>query len=160
MSRLWGEDHTTAFQNIGAGTTFVSVASTLLNLNPGTTYYYRIVAQNNLGTTQGQTRTFTTTGTVDVSNGPTFPNETKLHQNYPNPFNPSTTLTFDIHHSAFVILKVYNLLGQEVRTLVNERKEPGVHRVEFNAEGLPGGVYISRIQAGGFAASRKMVLLK
>jgi len=151
---------TTALQNIGAGTTVVSVASTLLHLNPGTTYYYRIVAQNNLGITQGQTRYFTTSGTTDILNEPTLPTETRLHQNYPNPFNPSTTLTFDIGYSSFVILKVYDILGQEVRTLVNERREPGTHRVVFNAEGLPSGVYICRIQAGGFMASRKMILTK
>jgi len=84
----------------------------------------------------------------------------QLYQNYPNPFNPSTTLSFDIQHSTFVILKVFDILGREVATLVNDRMEAGTHRVAFNAEGLTGGVYIFRMQAGGFTEARTMLLLR
>jgi hypothetical protein len=83
-----------------------------------------------------------------------------LDQNYPNPFNPSTTLSFTLPHPSFVVLKIYNILGQEVRTLVHEKKEEGAHRVQFNAAGLPSGVYVCRIESGGQVSSRKMVLLK
>ena len=82
-----------------------------------------------------------------------------LAQNYPNPFNPSTILSFTIPHSSFVVLKVYNILGQEVRTLVDEKMEAGPHHVQFNAEDLPSGVYMYRIESGGQVVSRKMVLV-
>lgn len=83
-----------------------------------------------------------------------------LAQNYPNPFNPSTTLSFSIPHSSVVVLKIYNVLGQEVRVLVNEKRETGTHIVQFNAEGLASGVYVCRIEIGGQATSQKMLLLK
>lgn len=88
------------------------------------------------------------------------PRRFALHQNYPNPFNPSTTLLFDIHHSSFVILKVCDILGREVAKVVNEQKEAGTYRVEFHAGGLPSGVYLYRLQAGGYTTSRLMVLIR
>jgi len=97
-------------------------------------------------------------GDVDEDTG--LPDKPALHHNYPNPFNPSTTLSFDIQHSTFVILKVFDILGREAAMLVNERKEPGTHRVEFNAEDLPSGVYVFRLQAGEYMASRKMILIR
>jgi len=84
----------------------------------------------------------------------------RLHQNYPNPFNPTTTLSFDIPYSSFAILKVYNVLGQEVATLVNEVKQPGRHSVVFDAGNLPGGMYFYRLTAGEFVQARKLVLLR
>jgi hypothetical protein len=84
----------------------------------------------------------------------------ELHQNYPNPFNPSTTIQFDIPKAAFVTLKVYNVLGQEVATLVNEKREAGRYEVEFDGSKLTSGVYFYRLQAGSFVQTRKMILLK
>ncbi|MFN0157125.1 MAG: T9SS type A sorting domain-containing protein [Bacteroidota bacterium] len=84
----------------------------------------------------------------------------QLAQNYPNPFNPSTMINYQLTTSNWVTLRVYNILGQEVRTLVNERKDAGEHRVEFNAEGLPSGVYVYRIQSGNYVLNRKMILLR
>ncbi len=88
----------------------------------------------------------------------------KLFSNYPNPFNPATQITYQIPKSSFVTLKVYDTLGKEVATLVNERKEQGRYTVEFNAEtatgGLPSGMYIYQITAGKFRASGKMLLMK
>jgi photosystem II stability/assembly factor-like uncharacterized protein len=89
-----------------------------------------------------------------------LPLSMELDQNYPNPFNPSTTLSYALPHSSFVVLKVYNMLGQEVQALVKEQKEAGAHHVQFNAEGLPSGVYVYRIESEGHVASRKMMLLK
>lgn len=91
---------------------------------------------------------------------PEIPNGNALHQNYPNPFNPSTILSFTVPRSLFVTLKVYNILGQEVRTLVTGMMVAGTHRVEFDAAGLPGGVYIYKLQAPGYTESRKMLLLR
>lgn len=83
-----------------------------------------------------------------------------LRQNYPNPFNPTTTLSFDIHHSAFAILKVYDLLGREVATLVEEELSPGTYERTFNGANLASSVYITRLNAGSYSQSRKILLLK
>jgi len=91
-----------------------------------------------------------------------------LEQNYPNPFNPATKIRFSIpsvgtHSYASpqnVLLKVYDVLGKEVVTLVNEQREPGVYEVQFDAGGLPSGIYFYKIQAGSFVQTKKMILLK
>jgi FG-GAP repeat/Secretion system C-terminal sorting domain len=84
----------------------------------------------------------------------------ELKQNYPNPFNPETNLSFVISHLSFVRLKVYNALGEEITTLVEEVKAPGEYSVSWNLENLPGGVYFYRLTAGEFTQTKKMVLLK
>ena len=84
----------------------------------------------------------------------------KLHQNYPNPFNPVTTIEFDLPYSTEVKLKIYNSLGEEVKTLIDEYKDAGNHRIEFNAENLSSGVYIYRLTAGSQKFAGKMNLLK
>lgn len=83
-----------------------------------------------------------------------------LHQNFPNPFNPSTTISFELPRVSDVIVKVMNVLGQEVRTLFAGRKEPGRHYVNFNGERMASGVYYYSIQAENFRAVRKMVLIR
>lgn len=88
------------------------------------------------------------------------PGAYELKQNYPNPFNPSTTIEFTIKESGFVTLKIYDLLGKEVATLVNEFTAAGKHSAIFNSAALPSGIYIYRIEAGGFTAVKKLVLLK
>ncbi len=83
-----------------------------------------------------------------------------LYQNYPNPFNPSTTIGFQITEYGFVSLKVYDLLGREVATLVNEVMEAGRYERVFNAEGVASGIYFYRLQVGHLTNSRKMILLQ
>ena len=83
-----------------------------------------------------------------------------LAQNYPNPFNPKTESQFSIVNTQFTILKVYEVLGREVATLVNERKGPGSYEVRFNADGLAYGMYFYRLTMGELSESRKMLLLK
>lgn len=83
-----------------------------------------------------------------------------LGQNYPNPFNPSTRIPYSVHVSGFTSLKVYDLLGREVATLVNEAKAPGAYEVTWNAEGIASGVYFCKLQAGGFVQTRKMLLAR
>jgi hypothetical protein len=83
-----------------------------------------------------------------------------LRQNYPNPFNPSTTIGYELPHASRVSLKIYNVLGQEVATLVNEEKPAGVHEVRFDGSGLSSGVYFYRLRAGDFVQSKKLVVLK
>jgi hypothetical protein len=84
----------------------------------------------------------------------------KVSQNYPNPFNPTTKISYAIPQNSFVELKVFNLLGQEIATLVNQEKPAGNYEVNFNASNLPSGVYIYRMKAGEYVETRKMVLLK
>ncbi|MBZ0199235.1 MAG: T9SS type A sorting domain-containing protein [Ignavibacteriaceae bacterium] len=84
---------------------------------------------------------------VNVGNTPT---EFALYQNYPNPFNPSTTIKFTLHEGGLVTLKIYNILGEEVSTLINRVMEAGSYEKDFNAKALASGVYIYRISAGSF----------
>jgi len=86
--------------------------------------------------------------------------EFKLFQNYPNPFNPSTRIQYAVSSLQFVSLKVYDVLGNEITTLVNEEKSAGSYEVEFNATSLPSGVYFYQLNAGSFIKTKKMILLK
>ncbi len=89
-----------------------------------------------------------------------YPSEFKLEDNYPNPFNPSTNIRFALPEATDVQLTVYNSIGQEVETLVNQSMNAGLHSITFNAEGLSSGVYIYQLKANGFSQSRKMLLMK
>lgn len=86
--------------------------------------------------------------------------EFALFQNYPNPFNPSTTIKYQIPELNFVTLKVYDVLGNEIITLVNEKKPIGNYEIEFNAPELPSGIYFYSLQAGNYVDTKKMILLK
>jgi photosystem II stability/assembly factor-like uncharacterized protein len=86
--------------------------------------------------------------------------EFNLVQNYPNPFNPTTTIRFTISDVRFTILKVYDVLGKEVATLVNEEKPAGNYEVEFNGTGLPSGIYFYQLRTSNFVETKKMVFLK
>jgi len=83
-----------------------------------------------------------------------------LDQNYPNPFNPATKISYSIKEEGLVTLKVYDVLGKEVATLVNENKAVGNYEVDFNASQLPSGMYIYKIQSGNFSDVKKMLLMK
>lgn len=93
-----------------------------------------------------------------VSN--TVPESFNLNQNYPNPFNPSTNISFELPAASEVTLKVYNMLGQEVATLVSGRFSAGQHTVSFEAGNLSSGVYLYRISTGSYSSVRKMTLIK
>jgi hypothetical protein len=91
---------------------------------------------------------------------PETPKTFSLSANYPNPFNPTTTIHYDLPKESFVHLAVYNLLGQEVRVLVNGMEEAGAKTVQFDGSGLASGIYFYSIAAGEFREVRKMVLMK
>jgi probable HAF family extracellular repeat protein len=100
-----------------------------------------------------------TVGVEDEGNLLT-PREYNLAQNYPNPFNPTTTIRFSIPQRSNVTLKVYDILGNDVTSLVNEEKERGFYTVNFDASQLASGIYLYRIQAGSFVETKKMIVLK
>ena len=95
-----------------------------------------------------------------VQNNAALPLHYELLQNYPNPFNPSTIIAYQIAKSGHVSLKIYDLLGREVKTLVNETKKPGNYKIEFNADNLPSGIYFYKIASNGYSSVKKMILLK
>jgi hypothetical protein len=89
-----------------------------------------------------------------------LPQRFELSQNYPNPFNPTTTIEYELPWAEVVSLKVYNILGEEVRTLVHERKMAGRYRQSLDGKDLASGVYLCRLTAGTFTRTRKLILLR
>ena len=106
----------------------------------------------------GTLPTITLTGVEEI--GDMLPSGYVLSQNYPNPFNPTTAIDFTLPASGFVSLKVYDLLGREVMTLVNEQKAAGTYRATFDASNMPSGTYFYALKAGSFNSVKKMTLVK
>jgi Secretion system C-terminal sorting domain/Carboxypeptidase regulatory-like domain len=100
-----------------------------------------------------------TTTSIDDNHG-SLPKAFVLSQNYPNPFNPTTTIKYEIPKAIFVSIKIYDLLGREVATLVNNERLAGKYEVKFDGSKLSSGIYFYRMQAGGFIDSKKLILLK
>ena len=115
-------------------------------------YAYRLKQIDNDGT-------FKYSETIEVLVSQ-IPNDFSLNQNYPNPFNPSTTISYDIPKTSFVKISVYDILGKEIKVLVNEAKNPGYYETVFDARELAGGIYCFSIRAGDFTQNKKMLLLK
>jgi hypothetical protein len=99
-------------------------------------------------------------GTVVSVDQTGLPERPTLGQNYPNPFNPSTTIRYSLSSSSRVLLTVYDLLGRKVATLVDRHQVPGRYSVDFGAASLASGMYLYRLQAGGFTESKKMMLVR
>ena len=120
------------------------------------------VARNYAQNVQTYFNTNFTNGTVSDVNDFSAVTEYSLSQNYPNPFNPSTRIQYAISSTQFVTLKVYDLLGREVATLVNEEKPAGSYNVEFRMQNLElsSGIYFYKLQAGSFVETKKMILIK
>lgn len=97
---------------------------------------------------------------VETEEDATIPSVFKLDQNYPNPFNPSTVIKFGVPERSNVLLKIYDILGEEVATLVKEEMDAGWYSIDFNASGYSTGVYIYRMQAGNYINTKKMILVK
>jgi hypothetical protein len=97
------------------------------------------------------------TTAIDNNNLPT---EFLLNQNFPNPFNPNTTVNFSLPQNGFVTLKVYDVLGREVATLINQQMAVGYHRVDFNASHLTSGIYFYKLEINEFVSIKKMLLMK
>jgi hypothetical protein len=137
-----------------------------VNIENGYFSYY-ITAIDFSGNESKPSRKVSTPVLVGVTNGKQLPVIFALHQNYPNPFNPVTNIQYDLPSAAYVTLKVYNMLGEEVTTLVNSDISAGIHNVAWNASELPSGIYQYRItaipsgdNAKPFIQTYRMVLIK
>ncbi|MCH8011494.1 MAG: T9SS type A sorting domain-containing protein [Candidatus Marinimicrobia bacterium] len=131
----------------------------------GKTYYYILSAIDFNGNESEYTDAVEANVVLSLDDLSGIPTEFALRQNYPNPFNPVTTLRYDLPEQAFVTLVVYDLLGREVKTLVNRIEESGYKSVIWsgtnnNGQLVGAGVYLYRIQAGKYAKVSKMILLK
>jgi len=120
-------------------------------VNSSGVYYYRLKQIDNDGAYE-----FSNQLEVNFE----APDNLKLNQNYPNPFNPSTTISFNLPESGIVTLRIYNLIGEEVKTLVEGYTEAGIHTFSFNAEGYPSGMYLYRLNTNGFTETKKMLFIK
>lgn len=125
----------------------------------GQLYYYKISALDFSGNESLPSKEVTLMIT-DVADGKGIPTEFNLYQNYPNPFNPSTTISFDLPNSEFVTLTVYDVLGKQVTSLVNEFKNAGRYDIRFEANRLSSGMYFYKISAGNFNEIKKFILMK
>jgi hypothetical protein len=145
----------------GSGTTLVPQEYTFTDttVTPGT-WYYRLKQIDLDGTVHYHEPVEVTVDIVASAGTGDVPVRWTLEQNYPNPFNPSTTIGYTLAERARVSLTVWNVLGQQVATPVQEVQGPGVQSVRFEAAGLAGGMYIYRLQAGPFVESRTMMLVR
>ncbi|MBK7105998.1 MAG: T9SS type A sorting domain-containing protein [Ignavibacteriae bacterium] len=97
---------------------------------------------------------------IENKQGSLLPTEYKLEQNYPNPFNPTTTISYQIPINKHVTIKVYDVLGREIATLIDEYKQAGIYKLEFNASQLVSGVYFYKLRAGSFVQTKKMIIMR
>ena len=107
-----------------------------------------------LRTTNGGV-TFVEEKEIDV-----IPTKYKLSQNFPNPFNPSTKIRYSVPQTSNVVIKVFDILGNEIEILIDEQKNAGTYEITWYAESLPSGIYFYRLQGGSFVETKKMVLMK
>lgn len=89
-----------------------------------------------------------------------IPSDFVLGQNYPNPFNPTTTIKYQLREDGFVTIKVFNVLGKEIATLVNREQSAGNQEVKFDGSKLASGIYFYRMQSGSFSQTKKLIMLK
>jgi photosystem II stability/assembly factor-like uncharacterized protein len=144
-----------------AGASWTTQGTPLVNPQGGNAIFsiYFVDAQNGwLTADNGKICRYTGTTGVDDSNN--SPNDFSLMQNYPNPFNPSTGISFILPSKSFVSLKVFDLLGRELATLLADDLPAGSYTQQWNAQALPSGVYMYRLQAGSFSETRKLMLLR
>ncbi len=152
------------------GWKFVEIPLTNISSTGDILFHSVVIVQNSTGADSGQVfidgmqyRNSSATG-IDNSNIASHPNQFILEQNYPNPFNPSTVIQYQISKESFVTLKVYDMLGREVATLVNQYLQPGNYKIDFNIDNmdkrLTSGTYFYTLRAGNNEDTKKLILLK
>ena len=129
------------------------------NLSSKNQYYYRVRAYNNAGTSSNSNVISILLVNVN-GNTSGIPTEFMLDQNYPNPFNPTATINYALPKSGLVKIIICDILGREVKTLVNEEKTAGYYSIQFNGNNLTSGIYFYRMQSGNFVETKKLILLK
>jgi hypothetical protein len=121
---------------------------------------FELLLQDTLVGARVGDRSYGTLTSVQGARENVSPRDFDLRQNYPNPFNPSTTISYDLPVRSQVTLKIFNVLGQEVATLVNGEMEAGRHQVRWDAKRLPSGVYLYQLKTGGHVETKKMLILR
>jgi hypothetical protein len=139
-----------------------SPSSNISNLANNKTYYWKVIARNEAATSEWTTiYKFTTLGTsVGVQNIEGLAESYSLSQNYPNPFNPSTVITYTISEPSFVTIKIFNVFGAEIQTLVSENHSIGKYSVAWEPKNITSGVYYYQLKAGKYNEVRKMVYIR
>jgi len=138
-----------------SGTTFLDD-----KINGGQTYYWRVKACNPRGWGEFGEPNWFNASFVSIDNSEQLQSGYILEQNYPNPFNKSTTISWQLAKDAYVVLKVYDFTGREIKTLVDFDQTPGEHKIKFDASDLPAGVYFYQLRANGKVETNKMIYLK
>jgi hypothetical protein len=160
----WGTSPTytdsTPRKYLGNGNANVVFKRRIIGLSPNTIYHYRALVYNSTGLYYGANRTFTTTMITSNLENKLDVQTFAIEQNYPNPFNPLTVIRYQLPVTSKVSLKIYDVLGQVVATLVDEIQEAGYKSVTWNANNIASGVYFYRLQAGTFTKTNKLLLLK
>ncbi len=168
----WNDDVSTAAYRLQVSTdslfastivddsTLTDTVHLVHSLVMNTKFYWRVNARNAGGTTAWSPVWNFTLSTTDVAERKEVPATFSLSQNYPNPFNPTTVIRYGLPHRSYVNVQVFNLLGQSVGVLEDGDQDAGFHELVFDGKGLASGVYLYRIQAGGFTQTRKLILMK
>jgi photosystem II stability/assembly factor-like uncharacterized protein len=146
------------FQSVNAGTTWLQQNNGLANVSVADLDYRPDGAVFAATHGRGMYKLATLTGVEQISNN--IPTASSLKQNYPNPFNPKTDVVFEIKEQGHASLKIYDMIGREVATLVDEVRSPGVYKTSWDAGAMPSGVYVYRLTSGKYTEARKMMLVK
>ena len=154
-------------RKLGSSGTYATTDSVVSNVAaftdtkgvPGNNYFYRVRGYNS-AVTSAYSNEVNVTLTGITSDGTGIPDKFGVSQNYPNPFNPTTVIMYQLPVSSEVTLKVYDMLGKEITTLVNKHEDAGFHSAVFVASNLPSGIYFYRMQAGKYSETKKLTVLK
>jgi hypothetical protein len=160
----WGQtteyDRSTVRTLVGEGFSTVGFESQISDLTANTTYHYRLVAANPADTVFGIDQVFHTSEVTGLRDSEIPSGGFSLEKNYPNPFNPSTVISYSLSVPEHVTLKIYDLHGRVIATLVDRLNQPGRYQVEWKAQGFVTGVYQCRYQAGMFIRTEKLLFMK
>ncbi len=146
--------------NLLVDTTLTSTSTVTRGLAGNTTYWWSVSAKNGAGWGEYSTSRSFQVIMTGVDKADKVPADFELLQNYPNPFNPATKITYSVPQLAYVTMKVFDMLGREIETLIKQEKQAGTYELTWNAENLPGGVYFYQMKAGEFIQTKKMILLR